>query len=184
LGRNAVIKVGGGECAERSYPHNFLIKKHLFSRRRCDSGLQKTSEGAGQQRRMCARANSMTQPDECDETRCESESILPSQFFEIRERKETEEGVRRLMLAVLTDAVRCYQVGCDAQMPARKRAFREAERWLFDSTTDGPFSFENVCGALDISPEYLRDMVRRWRARRRRDGSVRAVRRSSVLSVK
>jgi hypothetical protein len=126
----------------------------------------------------------MTQHDEYSESRFESESILPSQFFQRRENEESEDGVRRLMLAVLTDAVRCYQVGCNAQTAARRRAFREAEQWLFNPRTDGPFSFENVCGALDITPEYLRDMLRRWRVKRLGDANVRVVRRSSVLLVK
>lgn len=48
------------------------------------------------------------------------------------------------MLAVLTDAVRSYQVGCDAQRSSRIQAFQEAEQWLFSAEGYGPFSFENV----------------------------------------
>jgi hypothetical protein len=51
------------------------------------------------------------------------------------------------MMAVLTDAVRCYQNahianGCE------RRSFEEAERWLFDDKSDGSFSFENVSETL------------------------------------
>src|SRR5215469_15143205 len=79
--------------------------------------------------------------------------ILPSQFFEGRKKNRVLEPEKRLMLAVLTDAVRCYQVGCDAQRTSPIRAFREAEQWLFSTTSYGPFSFENVCYTLEITPE-------------------------------
>jgi hypothetical protein len=85
------------------------------------------------------------------------------------------------MLAVLADAVRCYQVGFDAQMTSRKRAFLEAEQWLFSPQADGPFAFENVCCVLDITPDYLRQMLGKWQAKRLRGACLRAVRRSTWL---
>src|SRR5438046_2349893 len=75
----------------------------------------------------------------------EGESILPSQFFECRKKNEALEPEQRLMLAILTDAVRCYQLGSDARTNARIRAFQKAEEWLFSTQAHAPFSFENVC---------------------------------------
>jgi hypothetical protein len=92
----------------------------------------------------------------------EAGPILPSQFFEGRNKNDAMEPEKRLMLAVLTDAVHCYQVGCDAQKTSRIRAFMEAEEWLFNAKGYGPFSFENVCYTLDITPEYFRKMLRKW----------------------
>ena len=83
------------------------------------------------------------------------------------------------MLAVLTDAVHCYQVGCDAQKTYRIRAFRQAEEWLFGAKGYGPFSCENVCYALDITPDYLRTMMRKWRVQRARRACLKAVRRAA-----
>jgi hypothetical protein len=129
-----------------------------------------------------ARAISRSCDGNYSASRFEAEPILPSQFFEGRTKHEALEPEKRLMLAVLTDAVRCYQVGCDAQRTSRIRAFREAEEWLFSAKGYGPFSFENVCHTLDITPEYLRKMLRKWRIGR--VGGVRgpAVRRSTVVS--
>lgn len=109
----------------------------------------------------------------------EAAPILPSQFFVGRKKNEALEPEKRLMLAVLTDAVRCYQVGCDAQKASRIRAFMEAEEWLFSARGYGPFSFENVCYTLDITPEYLRDRMRRWRVQRVNGAPLRAVRRAA-----
>jgi hypothetical protein len=110
----------------------------------------------------------------------EAESVLPSQFFEGRKSNEKLEPEKRLMLAVLTDAVRCYQVGRDSQRMSRIRAFREAEEWLFSVKSYGPFSFENVCCTLDITPEYLRKILRKWRVRMVKGARAPVVRRSTV----
>jgi hypothetical protein len=123
----------------------------------------------------------MSAHSDYSESPFELESILPSQFFEGRNKNEALEPIKRLMLAVLTDAVRGYQVGADAQKILRRRAFREAEEWLFRTISDGPFSFENVCCTLGIAPNYLRDALHKWRARRVRGARVAAVRRSPVV---
>jgi len=109
----------------------------------------------------------------------EAEPILPSQFFEGRKKDQALEPEKRLMLAVLTDAVHSYQVGCDMQKTSRDRVFLEAEQWLFSAKGYGPFSCENVCNALDLSPEYLRKMLREWRVPRIRGARVRVVRRAA-----
>jgi len=118
----------------------------------------------------------------CDsESPFEAEPILPSQFFAGRKKNEALEPEKRLMLAVLTDAVRCYQVGCDAQKTSHIRAFREAEEWIFSSKGYGPFSCENVCYALDITPGYLRKMLRKWRVRRVKGPRLAVVRRAAGM---
>jgi hypothetical protein len=124
---------------------------------------------------------SMRAHSDYSESPFELESILPSQFFEGRNKNEALEPIKRLMLAVLADAVRCYQVGSDAEKTSRRRAFREAEEWLFRTISDGPFSFENVCCTLGIAPNYLRDALHKWQARRVRGARVAAVRRSPVV---
>jgi len=116
----------------------------------------------------------------CDsESPFEAEPILPSHFFEGRKKSEALQPEKRLMLAVLTDAVHCYQVGCDAQKSSRIRAFREAEEWLFSSKGYGPFSCENVCSAIDIAPDYLRKMLRKWRAQGINGARIAVIRRSA-----
>ena len=122
----------------------------------------------------------MSTHSDYSESPFEPESILPSQFFEGRKKNDALEPIKRLMLAVLTDAVRCYQVGSDAPTTSRRRAFREAEEWLFRTKSDGPFSFENVCCTLDIAPDYLRDTLHKWQAQRVR--GVRVAARPSLAS--
>jgi hypothetical protein len=129
-----------------------------------------------------ARGISRSSDGDYSASRFEAEPILPCQFFEGRTKHEALEPEQRLMLAVLTDAVRCYQVGCDTQRASRIRAFPEVEEWLFSAKGYGPFSFENVCHTLDIAPDYLRKMLRKWRIGRVSGVRGPAVRRSTVVT--
>jgi hypothetical protein len=113
------------------------------------------------------------------ESAFEAEPILASQCLEGRKKDEALVPEKRLLLAVLTDAVHCYQVGSDAQKTSRIRAFREAEEWLYSAKGYGSFSFENVCYTLDITPDYLREMVRKWRIQRVSGARLTAVRRAA-----
>jgi hypothetical protein len=128
---------------------------------------------------VCLRDISRSSDGDSSESRFEAEPILPAQFFDGRKTNEALEPEKRLMLAVLTDAVHCYQVGCDAQKTSRIRAFREAEEWLFSAKGYGPFSFENVCDTLDITPDYMRKVVRKWRVQRVSGARLTVVRRAA-----
>jgi hypothetical protein len=72
--------------------------------------------------------------------------------------------VKRLMMAVLEDALRCFQNNAEAKSGPRKRLFAEAEEWLCGEGGDGPFSFETVCETLGIEPQFLRGGLKEWRA--------------------
>ena len=91
------------------------------------------------------------------------ESILPAQFFGARRSSAELEPVQRLMSAVLEDAVRCFERNQKSRTASRRRAFLEAEQWLFkDSRGAGLFSFESVCEVLDTDPDRLRRALSRW----------------------
>ena len=66
-------------------------------------------------------------------------------------------------MAILEDALRCFQNNCDAKIGSRKRLFQEAEQWLCGEGGEGPFSFEMVCETLGIEPSFLRNGLREWR---------------------
>ena|SRR6266850_112621 len=58
---------------------------------------------------------------------------------------------KRLMFAILLDAVDCFQ-----EHAKDDRLFKETEEWIFEDDHEWPFSFINICQALDMDPEYLR----------------------------
>jgi len=93
----------------------------------------------------------------------EPDVILPRQF--LSKRNETATGERYLLVAVLDDAVHCFQKNLFARGNQQRRLFRDAEQWVFGGAVNPPFSFEGVCRILDLDPEYIRGGLRRWRDR-------------------
>jgi hypothetical protein len=114
------------------------------------------------------------------------DAILPIQFFEGRRRSRAEhDPLRRLMFAVLIDALRSFQADLGAQQESRRREFAEAEFWLFRAACDEPFSFETVCSVLEIDAGRLRHGLSQWRARKLAGEAVpRMIRLSAVTPGK
>src|SRR5213593_3249827 len=84
------------------------------------------------------------------------DTLLPSQFFDRMRRRIEHDGERRLMIAVLEDAVDVYRKQAGAGDPRGQALFREAEEWIEDRDRTWLFSFENICDVLDIDSEYVR----------------------------
>jgi hypothetical protein len=89
--------------------------------------------------------------------------ILPAQFTEQMGAKQSDRGEKRLMLAVLEEAVATYQRNVDAKTRHGQRVFREAEEWIRTTNSAWPFAFENICHALEIEPEFLRGGLEAWK---------------------
>jgi hypothetical protein len=85
--------------------------------------------------------------------------MLPSQFFGPMGSGGLH-SEQRLMLAVLVDAINILQ-GWNRMGSARKRrTFADTAQWVLMQGTNYPFSFDNVCDALSIDPEMLRQRLR------------------------
>src|SRR5688572_5814305 len=96
----------------------------------------------------------------------EPDTLLPSQFFaHFRGRGSAVRGEKRLMLAVLEDAIDCYQKFAFSREPRGREFFAEAEEWLFSSDHSWVFSYENICQTLDLNPDYIRRGLQEWRQR-------------------
>ncbi|MEA2627366.1 MAG: hypothetical protein QOD06_3411 [Candidatus Binatota bacterium] len=94
------------------------------------------------------------------------DTVLPSQFFESLRQKPYVQGEKRLIAAVLADAVDCYMKQLDSVDPAARQAFGEAEQWIFQEFPGWFFSFSSVCDMLGLNPAYVRRGLVEWRARR------------------
>ena len=86
----------------------------------------------------------------------EPDTLLPAQYFAAFSREGGLVRERRLMLAVLQDAVECYQKYALARDPRGVELFRDANQWIESGERDWPFSYENVCEVLGLNPEYIR----------------------------
>lgn len=91
------------------------------------------------------------------------DTLLPAQYFETYRRKTHLEPEKRLMLAVLEDAVACFQKCIFARDGRGKNLFWEAEEWISEQNNDWLFSFENICDVLGFNPQYVRHGLMRWK---------------------
>jgi hypothetical protein len=104
------------------------------------------------------------------------DTLLPSQYFDRVRRRGQYDGERRLMIAILEDAVDTYRKQAGAHDPRGQQAFLEAEEWFDDVDRTWLYSFENICDVLDLDADYLRRGLRAWKAR------AKAGRRGQVVS--
>lgn len=70
---------------------------------------------------------------------------------------------RRLMMAVLEDALATFRRGLERSSCSEIQTFREVDLWFRSQESDSPFSFESICSALRIDPGYVRHGLNRIR---------------------
>ena len=97
--------------------------------------------------RLTGVRSGMVQPD----------VILPSQYLGSRRRLTPEHG---LMIAVLQDAIECVVKHRHAKDHRSRRLFDEATQWLLAEDADWPYSFECICGVLDLDANAVRRALR------------------------
>jgi hypothetical protein len=95
----------------------------------------------------------------------EPDTLVSAQYFE-NLRSKTIEPEKRLMLAILEDAVNYFQANVTAQSGSRKKLFRETEDWIMTQDDDWIFSFVSVCENLRLNPEYVRQGLLRWKEKK------------------
>lgn len=103
------------------------------------------------------RIASLFQPD----------TLLSAQYFDNMRRRTLLEPEKRLMLAILEDAVNCFQENLSAESGKRKILFNDVEQWIRADGSDWVFSFDRICEALGFTPAYVRQGLLRWQEKNR-----------------
>ena len=89
----------------------------------------------------------------------EPDVFLPSQFYGPSGLSRKLEGEKRLMIAILKDAVECLEKYRGAKSAAGRCQYHNALEWVQDQGTDWLFSFTNICDLLGFDPEYTRAVL-------------------------
>lgn len=76
-----------------------------------------------------------------------------------RDRSYVYDGERSLRRAVLHDAVMTMVKNARAARPRARRLYAEASEWVAENDASWPFSFVNVCDALDLSVSRVRSAI-------------------------
>jgi hypothetical protein len=82
------------------------------------------------------------------------DTLIQAQYQDQLRRSQIDPE-KRLMLAILQDAVVCYRRNSGAQLGKRRQLFLEVENWIENQESDYLFSFNNICETLGINPDYL-----------------------------
>ena len=93
----------------------------------------------------------------------EPDILSGHQFFKVFRQKSHAEPEERLMLAVLSDAIECFQKYLDATGRRGRKLFGNAEAWIASRESSWPYSFEHICECLNINANYLRLGLMQWR---------------------
>ena len=89
----------------------------------------------------------------------EPDIFLPSQFYGSAGLSRKLEGEKRLMIAVLKDAVECLEKYRGSRSSIGQIQYQSAIEWVEDTDTEWLFSFNNICDLLGFDPEYLREVL-------------------------
>lgn len=94
----------------------------------------------------------------------EPDIIVPSRFFAtLRRQAPSKRGEYRLLVAVLQEAIDCFQKNVHATNKWRQRRFDEVQSWITGEDGDTAshedhvpgLSFEDVCDVLGLDAAYL-----------------------------
>ena len=89
----------------------------------------------------------------------EPDTCLPSQFWGNRGLSRQLEGEKRLMIAIMKDAVECLEKYRNARSSAGRELYQNALEWIEDQGTGWLFSFNNIRGLLGFDPDYMRESL-------------------------
>ena len=96
------------------------------------------------------------------------DTLVPAQYFDRIGADAAFQPEKRLMLAVLEEAIATFQRHAMLRTRRSERLVAEVEEWVAGVGGEWPFSFDNICAALDLEADYLRTGMNRWKDAERR----------------
>jgi hypothetical protein len=93
----------------------------------------------------------------------EPDALLPAQFYSMFKSSQYKEPERRLMVAILEDAVSSLSKNLRRCNFRQRKQYEEAKHWVTtEEESEWIFSFRTICEVLGIDPSYLRrGLIRR-----------------------
>jgi hypothetical protein len=92
----------------------------------------------------------------------EPDVMLPAQYFTLLRKRSPQGPEYLLVIAMLQDAIDCFQKYRFATDENGVALFADAYEWIKSDDRRWPFSFENVCGVLNLDSDYLRRGLATW----------------------
>jgi hypothetical protein len=93
------------------------------------------------------------------------DTMAPTQYFDrLRGGLEAQSGERRLMVAILEDAIHTYLKFAGDPRKLQQDQFREADAWVESDDRSWVFAFASICEHLGLEPSQLRRGLRARKA--------------------
>jgi len=96
----------------------------------------------------------------------ESDTLASYRYHKIFESRQIAPE-KRLILAILDDAVQSFIATVKPRSPKELREFEEAQMWIMEADSEWIFSFESICSQLGLDPDYLRSGLLKLKAEAR-----------------
>lgn len=92
--------------------------------------------------------------------------LIPGASAEILAPAESAraQGERRLLVAILNDAIQTYRKYAFSGTRRGRRLFGEVDAWFLGTDDTVSISFAELCDLLDLDAEYIRGALTSWRA--------------------
>jgi hypothetical protein len=110
----------------------------------------------------------------------EPDVFFPSQFYGTGGLSRKLEGEKRLMIAILKDAVECLDKYRGVRSSSGRSNYLNALAWVEDKSTDWLFSFTNICDLLGFDPDYMRGVLLKRESKSLKPARARLVSYNSV----
>jgi hypothetical protein len=69
-------------------------------------------------------------------------------------------GEKKLMLAILKDALKCYRRNVSGKSVHSQKIFHETEEWFHEEETSYLYSFLNICSWLGVDFKMIREKLK------------------------
>jgi hypothetical protein len=98
----------------------------------------------------------------------EPDTLISEKYFKIYRLAKPAEAEKKLMSAVLVEALQTNQKFVFSRSARGQALFHEAEAWFWKDEPDGVFSFSSICEVFGLNPPFLRRGLLQWLERRER----------------
>jgi hypothetical protein len=85
---------------------------------------------------------------------------IDERYFRVYRQIKRADPERKLMFAVLVDAIQTYQKFAGSESFHGKALYRKEEAWFWSKDSDRVFSFAHICEVFGLNPAFFR-----WRLR-------------------
>jgi hypothetical protein len=97
--------------------------------------------------------------------------IRSARLAENGRRDDQRRQLRRLMAALLSEAVSVFQRNLFHTSPHERCKSNGAEFWLFKDKSESPFSLKQACAVLSLDPQHIRRHLREWQRNQAEEAS-------------